>query len=193
MSAESLSGEEPEITRLLQAWQAGDQVARDELFARVYPELKKIAQRQLGTAGNATLQATELIHETYLRLTGHQGLVWEGRLQFFALAATVARQVLVDQVRRRAALKRGGAMIRLDGLPEWISQPESKVDLLALDAALKRLQDRDATAARTVELRYFGGLTQGEIAEVLAVSVPTVARRWQMAKAWLRRELSSPP
>ncbi len=190
MSAESGSSEEPEITRLLQAWQVGDDRARDELFARVYPELKRIAQRQLGTASDATLQATELIHETYLRMTGHCGLVWEGRLQFFALAATVARQVLVDQHRRRGALKRGGALIRLDGLPDWISEPETEVDLVALDDALRRLEARDVTAARAVELRYFGGLTHPEIAEILGVSVPTVSRRWQMAKAWLRQQLS---
>jgi RNA polymerase sigma factor (TIGR02999 family) len=178
-----------DITRLLQAWESGDAAARDALFSRLYPELKKIARRQLAHAAGATLQATDLAHETYLRLAERDDLSWASRLQFFALAAQIARQVLVDGYRRRSSQKRGGLLVQ-GGIDLDALAPEGgDLDLLALDEALTRLAGIDPEASRTVELRFFGGLTIPEIAAYLGTSEATVSRRWAMARAWLRREL----
>lgn len=178
-----------EITQLLQAWEHGDIEARDELFTRVYPELRRIARRHLGRR-QTTLQATELLHETYLRVSGQQQLSWQSRLQFFAFASQVARQVLVDRYRRKDSLKRGKGFHQLTLDAERLTAPEAPVDVLALDDALTRLADFDAEAARVVELRYFGGLTLPEIAATLSIGEATAQRRWSMARAWLRRQLS---
>ncbi len=185
------AGPAAEITTLLRAWEKGDTAAQEALFARLYPELKKIAQRQLRQASGATLQATELAHETFLRLAERQDLSWASRLQFFALAAQVARQVLVDAYRRRRAAKRGGLLVQENLDLDSLAAGGTALDLLALDDALTRLAELDTEAARAVELRYFGGLTIPEIAAFLGTSEATVSRRWQMARAWLRRELGA--
>jgi RNA polymerase sigma factor (TIGR02999 family) len=164
--------------------------ARDELFTRVYPELRSIARRQLGGRRQATLQATDLLHETYLRVSGQQQLSWQNRVQFFAFASQVARQVLVDRYRRKDSLKRGKGFQQLTLDAERLTAPEAPVDVLVLDDALTRLAGFDAEAARVVELRYFGGLTLPEIAACLAMGEATAQRRWSMARAWLRRQLS---
>lgn len=183
------SAPEADVTRLLQSWEQGDVAAGDSLFDLVYPELRKIAARQLIGSHHETLQPTELVHETYLRFAANRHLRWSSRLQFYALAARIARQVLVDRYRQKSSLKRGGAFFRLTADPEKLSATGGGIDLLALDEALERLAKVDSVAARAVELRFFGGLTIPEIARVLNVGEATVSRRWQMARAWLRDEL----
>jgi len=180
-----------DITRLLQAWEQGDEEARDALFSRLYPELKRIAGRHLSRACDATLQVTDLVHETFLRFAAREDeLRWASRLQFFALASQIARQVLVDHYRRRQADKREGLLVRDTVAPDEVAAAGTDLDLLALDEALLRLAELDAEAARMVELRFFGGLTIPEIAAFLGISEATVSRRWELARAWLRRELT---
>lgn len=180
-----------DITELLQAWERGEPAARDHLFSRVYPELRRIARRQLAGRGGASLQPTDLLHETYLRVSGQERLSWQSRLQFFAFAAQVARQVLVDHHRRRVSLKRGKGLHRVSLDEERVAGTGLDVDILALDQALERLASFDAAAARVVELRFFAGLTLPEIAAGLGLGEATVHRRWRMARAWLRQELEA--
>lgn len=178
-----------EITALLEAWRAGDGAAADQLFERVYPDLRRIAMRQLRARGNVTFEPTEVVHEAYLKLEKAGSLTWNNRLQFFGLAAQVVRQVLVDRFRSQGASKRGSGQraLELDGT--HLELPAPSLDLLALDQALAHLAEHDGEAARVVELRYFGGLSIPEIAELLGIGTATVSRRWSMARAWLRREL----
>ncbi len=179
-----------EITTLLQAWQEGDQDARDSVFQMVYPDLRRIAKRQMGLDQSPTFQATEIVHESFLRLSRSSSWTWRSRAQFFALAAQLVRQVLVDHIRHKGSLKRGCAFLRADIELDHLASPAGSVDLLALDEAIGQLGDFDAMAARIVEMRYFGGLTIPEVAEVLTTSPSTVSRRWEVARAWLHRELS---
>ena len=179
------------ITALLNDVTAGKRDAFDRLLPLVYDELRLRAARYLRRERpNHTLQATALVHESYLRLVDQREVRWQNRAHFFGVAAQAMRRILVDEARSRGRWKRGGG-----GRHVSLGQvePESKgrsVDLLALDEALRRLAVRDARQARVVELRYFGGLTVEEAAEVIGVSEVTVRREWTMAKAWLRRELS---
>ncbi|MCH9647485.1 MAG: sigma-70 family RNA polymerase sigma factor [Deltaproteobacteria bacterium] len=179
--------ESRDITILLQAWQEGESGAADRLFERIYPELRRIADRQLRLRENVTFQPTELVNEAYLKLEANGSLRWENRLQFFALAAKILRQILVDRFRNKATLKRGSACKTV--ALEEVELPAVDLDFLALDQALERLADLDPEAAQFVELRYFGGLTIPEIADFLGLGTATVSRRWQMARAWLRSEL----
>ncbi|MEM9291701.1 MAG: ECF-type sigma factor [Acidobacteriota bacterium] len=179
----------PDITALLKAWERGDLAARDELFSWLYPQLRRIAKRHLASQREVTLQATELLHETYLRVSQQRRLEWSNRVQFFAFAAQVIRQVLVDRQRRREALKRGRGFLRVEVETDELAAPLGDVDLLALDDALRRLAEVNSQAAQVVELRFFGGLTLPEIAEHLSLGEATAQRRWAMARAWLRREL----
>ncbi|MCB1057336.1 MAG: sigma-70 family RNA polymerase sigma factor [Acidobacteria bacterium] len=178
-----------EITALLEAWKAGDGRAADRLFEVVYPDLRRIALRQLRASGNVTFEPTEVVHEAYLKLEHAGGLAWESRLQFFALAAQVVRQVLVDRFRGQRRSKRGSGQRPVELAAAELELAAPSLDLLALDLALAQLADHDGEAARVVELRYFGGLSIPEIAQVLGVGTATVSRRWSMARAWLRREL----
>lgn len=158
--------------------------------AAIYAELRQVAHRQLrGERRLHELQTTALVNEAYLRLVDIHGVRWQNRAQFFAISAQLIRHILVDAARERGARKRGGDVshIRLDAA--IVPAPERDADLIALDTALALLCRIDARKARVVELRYFGGLTVEETAEVLAVSVDTVFRDWRMAKLWLRREL----
>lgn len=187
---ESSAADEPrEITVLLQAWRAGDAAAAERLFERIYPELKKIAHRHLRSRGNLTAEPTEIVHETYLKMEAAGSLHWGSRLQFYALASQIVRQVLVDRFRSRGTLKRGSAEQPVELQPEHLELAPRSIDLLALDEALARLAAQDPEAARIVELRHFAGLTIPEVAELLDLGTATVSRRWQMARAWLRREL----
>lgn len=178
-----------EVSRLLLDWKAGKSEARDQLFPILYDELKRLARRHLrGEAGGHTLQTTALVHEAYLRLTG-ASVAWEGRRHFFAVAARVMRQVLVDHARGRGRAKRGGAMVVTTLEEEFLQATGRPADLLDLDEALNRLSSLDSRKAEIVDLLYFGGMTYDEAAAVLDISPATVHRDLRLARAWLYREL----
>lgn len=189
---ESVAQPNKNITELLVKWGRGDKAALDELMPLVYEELRKLAANYLRRqAGGHTLQATALVHEAYVRLADRQSASMEHRAQFFGLAAKVMRDILVDHARRRAATKHGGQQLRIS-----LSQAERlghkpEVDLIALDDALQELSATNPQHSRVVELRFFGGLTNEEAAEVMSLSHATVERYWSFARAWLRRELAA--
>jgi len=180
-----------EFTAWLSAWRQGDLAARDRLVDAVYPELRAIAQRQLGGERRAhTLQATALVNEAYLRLSGLDRIEWRDRVHFVHMAARVMREVLVDHARRRSASKRdGGERVSLTGL-DLPAGDDGGIDVAALDGALDALERLDPDKARIVELRYFGGLTIEETAEALGLSPATIKRHWQVARTWLFEALS---
>lgn len=181
-----------EVTQLLTEWQAGDRSALDRLMPLVYEELRLIAGRLTRRSlPNATLQSTALVHEAYIRLIGQNRTDWQSRAHFFGVAATIIRNILVDHARARSAQKRGGPMPVLT-LDEAIAIPGKRdIELVALDDALVSLSQIDAQQARIVELRFFGGLSIEESAEVIGVSASTVKRDWVMAKTWIFRALSA--
>jgi RNA polymerase sigma-70 factor, ECF subfamily len=178
-----------EVTRLLQAWRDGDEVARDRLIPLVYSELRRRAAGHLRRERRGhTLRPTDLVHETYLRLCA-QNPAWQNRDQLFGVASRLMRRILVDHARARAAVKRGGIRVTL---VEDLAAPRSAVaepDLLDLDAALDELAALDERQAQLVELRFFGGLSIEESARMLTISVATANRDWTTAKAWLYRRL----
>jgi RNA polymerase sigma factor (TIGR02999 family) len=179
------------ITQLLARWSEGDQGALDQLIPLVYDELHRLADSFLRRQPHhQSLQPTVLVHEAYLRLLNQQNVSWESRAQFFGLAATLMRRILVDHHRQHVAEKRGGGQTRvsLSEADRFNAQPD--VDLIALDDALISLAALNEQHCRIVELRYFGGLTIEETAAALGVSHATVERGWNMARAWLRRELT---
>jgi RNA polymerase sigma-70 factor, ECF subfamily len=180
-----------EVTRLLLAWRHGDRKALENLIPLVYDELHRIAQRcmQRERPGH-TLQPTALVNEAYLKLTGRADIAWQNRAHFFAVAARSMRRVLVDHARGRATKKRGGGGAGHVVDTGALSQPKT-VELLVLDESLARLTALDEEQGRIVELRFFGGLTEEETAEVLDVSQKTVHRKWLLAKAFLQRELEA--
>ncbi|HEV8176721.1 MAG TPA: sigma-70 family RNA polymerase sigma factor [Gemmatimonadales bacterium] len=183
------------MTALLQAWTRGDPSALEALLPAVYGELHRQAERYMRRqpAGH-TLQATALVHEAYLRLVGRTNIEWRNRAHFFGVAAKAMRSILVDHARARRAAKRGGCATRLTlDSPGDVAGSPPAVDVLELDEALERLGQFDPEKARVVELRYFGGLSIEEAAEVLEVSPATLKRQWTTARAWLRRELSPLP
>lgn len=175
------------MTGLLQAWSRGDLQARDRLMTLVYDELRRQAARYLRRerAGHS-LQPTALVHEVYLRLAG-QPVAWQNRAHFFAVAAQAMRHILVDHARRRAAVRRGGDQTRVVLADEVAAPGGRELELLALDRCLNELAALDEQQARMVELRFFGGLSIEEAAEVLGISAATVKREWNLAKAWLYR------
>ena len=179
-----------EITGLLVAWGGGDESALDRLMPLVYDELRRLAHRYMSRerAGH-TLQTTALVNEAYLRLVNWREVRWQNRAHFFGVAAQMMRRILVDFARDRQYLKRGGGALRVT-LAEAASLNEQRgADLVALDEALNRLAEVDRRKSRVVEMRFFGGLSVEEVAEVLKVSEETVARDWRLAKVWLLREL----
>jgi len=188
--------EEPQdVTRLLVEWSKGDKLALEELFPLVYGELQKIAHRYLrGEHRAITFQTTALVHEAYLKLIDQNRVQWQNRAHFYGVAAQAMRRILLDNARKRLANKRGqGARhISLDDKEIEISDQRA-AELVDLDEALERLAAVDPEKGRLVELRYFGGLSIEEAAEVLGVSVATVNRGWRTAKAWLYKELSAAP
>jgi RNA polymerase sigma factor (TIGR02999 family) len=191
-----MSSPAPPITELLVQWKNGDRSVENALISAVYPILKSAAAGQVRrVGGHLTLSATELAHEAYIRLQRQQSVDWQNREQFFAIAATVVRRVLIDYLRERYADKRAGGkvVIALDDLhSEELSQPSGIIDWLALDQALTRLQTLDAEVARVVELKLFSVLTADQIAESCLTSVATVGRQWRFAKSWLAKELDAP-
>ncbi|NOT59193.1 MAG: sigma-70 family RNA polymerase sigma factor [Acidobacteria bacterium] len=183
-----------EITQLLERWSAGERAALDELTPLVYDELRRLAASYLRRhrAGDS-LQPTLLVHEAWLRLVDQETSDWQGRAQFFGLAATIMRGLLVDHARERQAAKRGGPARDDEPLSLSVAElvgDELKLDLLALDEALQRLARLKPRHVRVVELRFFGGLTIEETAAALGIATATVQREWTFAKAWLRHELS---
>lgn len=180
------------ITRILQAIKEGDLGASNQLVPLVYDELRRIARSQMAReAPGQTLQPTALVHEAYIRLIGKENPTWENRAHFFAAAAEAMRRILIERARSRSRLKRGRNPHRIDLKPEMISTEPDPDELLALDAALKHLEAKDETMSTVVKLRYFGGLTGDEIAEMLGISARNVDRIWSSARAWLQRELKA--
>jgi RNA polymerase sigma factor (TIGR02999 family) len=180
-----------EVTSLLKAWSSGDQAALARLAERVYPELRLMARRYMKNERQAnTLQTTALVHEVYLRLVDVTNVEWRERAQFFALAAQMMRRILVDAARARGAQKRGGGVLKvnLDETALLSNSPDRSI--LALDEALTAFSQVAPRQAKVVELRYFGGLNEEEIVATLKISPRTIRRDWDLAKAWLLRELS---
>jgi len=180
-----------EITQLLQDWRDGDRKAPDILLPRVYKELRRLARHQLrNERPDHTLQSAALVHEAYLRLVGVSPPQWQSRTHFFAIAAQLMRQILVDYARRHEAAKRGGSVCKLS-LEDAMATPQrTRVDIVALDDALRALARLDERQSRVVELRFFAGLSLNEISKVLEIAPATVQRDWTAARAWLHREIS---
>lgn len=183
-----------DTTQLLRAWAEGDSEALRQLTPRVYHELRRVASRLLQNERRGhSLQSVDLVHEVYLRLVNAGTLEWQHRAHFFAVAATMMRRILLDRARRRVAGKRGGQRHPLD-LDKTLDVAQTKArELVALDDALNALAAMDPRKSRIVELRFFGGLSVKETAEVVKVSSDTVMRDWRMARAWLLTELSGRP
>ena len=180
-----------EVTRLLKAWSGGDEEALEKLTPLVYRQLHHIAKHYMaGERSGHPLQATALVNEAYLRLVDCGQVNWQDRAHFFAVSANLMRRILIDFARARDYLKRGGAVVHvaLDEAPSLCNEPD--VNLVALDDALKALAAVDERKSKVVELRFFGGLSVQETAEVLRISSDTVLRDWQFAKLWLLRELN---
>ncbi len=180
------------ITQCLLAWRQGDESAREELFDTAYEQMRQIARSILhGDRMRFSLQPTELVNECALRMFGLAEMDWRDRAHFIAMAATTMRRILIDEARRKQANKRDGEMVTL---LTFHGQPSGQdVDLEALDEALTRLHDVSEDFARVVELKYFGGLTNEEVAEVMGTSDSTVKRTWRSARAWLYAELDHTP
>jgi RNA polymerase sigma-70 factor (ECF subfamily) len=179
-----------EVTELLRAWSQGDESALEKLVPVVYDELHRLAHRYMAREQPGhTLQTTALLNEVYLRLVDSRQVTWQDRAHFFGAGSRAMRQILVDWARARRSLKRGGEARRQTLDEKFMAFVPRSADLLAVDDALKALSAVDPRKAQVVELRFFGGLSVGETAEVLEVSRETVMRDWKLAKGWLRREM----
>jgi RNA polymerase sigma-70 factor, ECF subfamily len=180
-----------EVTGLLQAWGRGDEDALQKLVPLVHRELRQAARRYMaGEKPGHLLQTTALVNETYLRLVGVQKVGWQNRAHFLAICAQLMRRILTDFARSRRSRKRSGKVIRVTFSDALLIAPQSGTDFAALDAAMKKLAAVDERKSRVVEMRFFGGLSVQESAEVLKVSQDTVMRDWKLAKVWLLRELN---
>ena len=186
-----MNGKGPgEVTLLLRAWAGGDSDALERLIPLVYTNLRRLAGRQMRQeAVGHTLQPTALVNEAYLRLVGNDAS-WQDRAHFFAVAARVMRRILVDAARARGADKRGGGAVKVELNPSLDGLPERGQDLIALDEALDALATLDERKARVVEMKFFAGLSVEETADILKISPRSVMRDWQLARAWLTRELA---
>ena len=183
-----------EVTELLVDWSNGDQSALDELLPLVHAELCKLAHHLMSSERpDHTLQTTALVNEAYLRLAAQNNTRWQNRAHFFAIAAQLMRRTLIDHARSHQYAKRGGGAQKIPLDEATALNPERAAEMVALDEALQDLSAIDARKGHVVELRYFGGLSVEETAEVLKVSPVTVMRDWSIAKAWLRREISGQP
>jgi RNA polymerase sigma factor (TIGR02999 family) len=178
-----------EVTRLLLAWSAGDPHALDALTPLVYDELHRLARAHMRREKkDHTLQTTALVHEVYLRLVDHRGISWRDRVHFFGAAAGIMRRVLIDHARQRLAAKRGGQAIRI-AFDQALEVPDPHADLLKVHECLNQLSALDERLGRIVELRFFGGLSIEETAELEGISPMTIKREWALARAWLFREI----
>jgi RNA polymerase sigma factor (TIGR02999 family) len=188
----SSSSESAKITQLLVDWNNGRTGALEDLLPLVYAELRRLAAQRLRLERpDHTLQPTALVHEAYIRLVDQRRVHWQNRAHFYGVAAHVMRRILVDRARARKADKRGAGWERVTLIGDKASSGSRDVDVVALDDALTRLAALDPQQERIVELRYFGGLTLEETAEVVGISTATVKREWAIARAWLRAELSN--
>jgi RNA polymerase sigma factor (TIGR02999 family) len=179
-----------EITQLLAEWSDGDQSALDELYPLVYDELHRLARRYMSREKKGhTLQTTALINEAYVRLVDQKNVHWANRSHFFAISAQIMRRILIDHARRHAFAKRGGGAQHVSLEEVAVITRDASRELVRLDEALKSLAEMDPRRSQVVELRYFGGLNNEEIAGVLNVSENTVTRDWNMARAWLYQQL----
>ena len=186
-----MSPSQNEVTQLLVAWSNGDQVARDELMSVVYHELHRLAHQYMRRESpDHTLQTSALVNEAFLRLVDQRNVHWQNRSHFFGIAAQMMRRILVDYARNRRYAKRGGGVRELS-LDETLLSDDRSHEVVALDDALRELAKIDLRKSQIVELRFFAGLSIEETADLLAVSPGTVMRDWTLAKAWLRREMSS--
>lgn len=186
------SNEVSQITRILQDWNNGDEHAKEQLLPFVYDELKRQARILMSSErSNHTLQPTALVHEAFLKLGRQTGMEWKNRSHFFGIASRLMRQILIDHARLHATAKRGNRPIHFSLDDVSIPVFERADSLLALDDALERLEKLDEQQAKVVEMRFFGGMTNGEIAESLGISERTVVRDWQSARLWLYRELNN--
>jgi len=180
-----------EVTQLLQDWSGGDQAAADKLMPLVYEELRRLAHQYMRREKPGhTLQTSALVNEAYVRLVDQSKIQWEGRAHFFGIAARLMRQILVDQARRKNFAKRGGGAIQVSLDSANAVAHEQSANVMALDEALKTLEQTDPRKGRIVELRFFGGMSIEETAEALKVSPGTVMREWTFARAWLRNQMS---
>jgi RNA polymerase sigma factor (TIGR02999 family) len=180
-----------EVSKLLQAWSGGDKMALDTLIPLVYTELRRMAAGYLRRRGaQHSLEPTSVVHEVYLRLLGQRDVHFENRAQFFGLAAHLIRTILVDHARHHQAAKRGGGWHKVELTEASDVAQTREIDMIALDLALKDLNARDPQQCRIIELRYFGGLTIEDTAKFLKISPATVKRDWNLARAWLHREIS---
>lgn len=179
-----------QVTRLLLRWRDGDENAFDALIPLVYDQLRILARSRLQSERpDHTLQPTALVHEAYVRMLGRDRTRWQSRAHFFAVAALVMRRVLIDHARGHQRQRRGAGAVKVELDEALLPSTQPPADLLALDEALQRLERHDPRKARVVQLRYFGGLTLDEVADVLQVAQVTVVRDWRLARAWLLREL----
>ena len=179
-----------QVSQLLMAWREGDLGAFDRLMPMVYDEMRRLAHRYMKRVPvGQTLQTTALVHEAYLRLAGQGDVDWQNRAHFFAVCAQVMRSLLVDRARSRNAIKRGGGLHQVDLNDATAQTPTQDEQLLALDEALERLAAIDPRKTRIVEMRYFGGMSVEETAQVLDLSPITIKREWSKARAWLYREM----
>lgn len=184
-----------EVTRLLQDWSVGNREALDKLLPLVYNELRRLAHSYLThERPDHTLQTTALVHEAYMKLIDQRSVNWENRAQFFAISAQAMRRILLDNARRHSAAKRGsgGQKISLDEVAT-LSSDSANESLIALDMALRQLEIIDSVQSKIVELRYFGGLTIEETAEVLKISPSSIQREWTIARAWLYKAITGAP
>ena len=180
-----------QFTLLLVRWREGDRRALDELMPLVYDELRRLASHYMrGERSGHTLQTSALVNEAYLRLAGHEEIQWQDRIHFFAVASQTMRRILVDHARRRGNQKRGGDAQKVSLDEALIVSDERAAEVIALDEALARLAEVAPRKSQLVELRFFGGLSIEEAAEVLGVSPGTVMRDWTFTKAWLRKEIA---
>ena len=181
----------PDVTALLQAWSLGDKSALERLTPMIHGELQRLARRYMAreNAGN-TLETGALLNEAFIRLVHWKTARWENRSHFYGLAAQIMRRVLVDHARSRGFQKRGGAVRPISLDEAMVASPDRSPDIIALDEALERLASFDERKSKVVELRFFGGLSNEETAQVLDISPFTVIRDWNLAKAWLHQELT---
>ena len=179
-----------DVTQILHAIENGEAKAADELLPLVYQELRKLAAHKMsGESPDQTLQPTALVHEAWMRLTGKEHFQWNGRAHFFAAAAEAMRRILIDNARRKRALRHGGGQQRVDILEQDIAASADDEQLLAINEAVDKLAAQDKEKAELVKLRFFVGLTIEETADILAISVPTAKRYWTYARAWLHAEI----
>ena len=186
-----MTGQSDELTQLLNSWSNGDDQALDKLIPLVYAELRKLARRYMGRENpDHTLQTSALINEAYLKLVDQQSVQWQNRAHFFAVAAQVMRHILIDHARAHRFAKRGAGAAKVSLDETAVLTDERASELIALDDALTTLASLDLRKSRIVELRFFGGLSIEETAEIMKVSPKTVTREWRSARAWLRQEMS---